>query len=115
MKQKAGISIIIIGILHSILGFVKFSNSFSEIIYNGFFNTVSGAEKGWALWFTITGIVFILLGIAISFIEKNGLKPPSGIGYILSATAILGGVMLPLSGFWALLFPSVLILYNQNS
>lgn len=114
MKTKIGWIVIIIGSLHSLLGIVKFSESFLSMLSEGIFNTGAGPERGWAIWFTFCGIVFILLGLGLGFIEKKGMHIPKNIGWGLAGSAIMGGVILPVSGFWALLLPALLILFGKQ-
>ena len=110
MKNKIGIIVIIIGLLHTLLGIVKFSDIFAEMILEGFFDSGMGAERGWAVWFTVTGIVFVLLGLAIKQIEHQKMTIPKVLGWGLLFMALCGGLMIPVSGFWALLLPAGLII-----
>ncbi len=114
MKNKIGIIIIVIGSLHLGLSFVKFSQVFTQMLSEGIFDSVVGAERGWALWFTFTGIVFILLGYAIKYMEQQNLAIPTPIGWLLLIASIFCGILLPLSGCWALLLPAILIIMNKS-
>lgn len=114
MRTKIGWIVIIIGSLHSLLAMVKFSESFGSMLSEGIFNTGTGPERGWAIWFTFCGILFILLGLGLKFIENKGLNIPKSMGWGLAGSAILGGLILPASGFWALLLPALLILSNKK-
>jgi len=113
MKNKIGIIIIVIGSLHLGLSFVKFSQVFKQMLSEGIFDSAIGAERGWALWFTFTGIVFILLGYAIRYMEQQNLAIPTPIGWILLTASIFCGISLPLSGFWALILPAILIIIDK--
>lgn len=114
MKNRVGFIIIVIGILHTILGVIKFSEVFSQMMLEGLFNTGIGSHRGWAVWFTVTGIVFIILGFALKFIEESKLNIPNNIGWGCLGVAILGGIIIPLSGFWALLLPGILIISSKK-
>ncbi|WP_394750999.1 DUF6463 family protein [Spongiimicrobium salis] len=113
MKNKIGIIILIIGVLHLLLGLVKFSSVFGGMLSEGWLNTAEGDTRGRALWFTFTGLVFLMFGFAIGYLEKEGLQVPRSLGWWLLASTILGATALPLSGFWALVLPSVLILIHS--
>lgn len=115
MKKKIGLTIIVIGVLHTLLSFVKFSGTFGEIISDGFFNSGVGAERGWAIWFMTTGIIFILLGLALNQLEQQKLHISKSIGWGLLFTAIIGGAIIPISGFWALLLPAIPIIGIQRN
>lgn len=110
MKNRVGLIVIVIGILHAVLGVIKFSEVFMQMIFEGLFNTGTGSHRGWAVWFTVTGIVFIILGFALKFMEESKLNIPNNIGWGLVGIAILGGFIIPLSGFWALILPGILII-----
>ncbi|MGH1337930.1 MAG: DUF6463 family protein [Aureispira sp.] len=66
------------------------------------------------MWFTTVGVVFILLGLVLQFIEQQQLKIPKKIGWGFCLVAIIGGLLLPFSGFWALLLPGAQILLSNN-
>ncbi len=99
MKNRVGIIVLLIGVLHLLLGVVKFFNTFKEMVFEGLFNSGNGSERGWAIWFTTTGVIFIILGLALKFIEEQKLKIPVAIGWVIFYVAIFGGVLIPKSGF----------------
>ncbi|MEO0470757.1 MAG: DUF6463 family protein [Bacteroidota bacterium] len=114
MKNRIGRIIIVIGVLHGLLGLVKFSGSFTAMIAEGVFNTGAGSERGWAIWFTVAGPVFILLGLSLRSLEQHQIQIPNAIGWGLSILAVIGGIFIPVSGFWALLLPGILILRQKK-
>jgi len=59
LKRHIGLTIIIIGTLHTVLGVVKFSGVFATMFSEGLFNSVNNADRSFAFWFTFCGIVFI--------------------------------------------------------
>ncbi|WP_075342393.1 DUF6463 family protein [Tenacibaculum agarivorans] len=115
MKNRVGFIVLIIGVLHVLLGAIKFFRVFKEMFFEGLFNSGTGADRGWAIWFFTTGVVFIILGLAFKFIEKQKLKIPKTIGWIIFYLAIFGGVIIPKSGFWILLLPSILIIFSHEN
>ena len=113
MKNKIGISIIIIGILHVCLGFVKYQTSFMNIFSQSVFNSIKTHEEKLAFWFTFCGIIFMLLGYLIYLLEKHQIKIPKRFSWSFLASTILGVIILPVSGFWILLIPSILIVITS--
>ncbi len=114
MKNRIGLIIIIIGTLHTLLGIIKFSKSFTEMISKGLINSASTIEDGLAFWFTFTGVLFILLGYLTNYLEQNGLTVPKPLGWILIASSIVGVIIFPISGFWIVFFPAILIVTNKK-
>lgn len=114
MKNKIGISILIIGILHMCLGSIKYASHFKEMIIKGIFNTANTNEQKLAFWFTFCGIIFILLGYLVMQLEKNNLQIPSTFSWSLLTCSITGIIILPISGFWILLIPSVFMILSNH-
>ncbi|OJJ15359.1 hypothetical protein BKI52_38750 [marine bacterium AO1-C] len=115
MKNNIGVVVIIIGVLHSLLGFVKHSGVFGGMLSNGLLNTGNTIERNLAFWFTFAGITFMLLGYLIKYIESQKLAVPITFGWLLLGAAVVGVVILPISGFWALFLPAILIIYQAKS
>ncbi len=115
MKNKNGLFILVIGALHLILGIIKFKTPLYQMFIEGLFNTAIGAERGWAVWFIITGVLLVCLGLTIKQLELSNHPPPMSLGWVLLFTSIVGIVLIPISGFWILLIPSVRILFNKTN
>ena len=115
MKNNIGVIVIVIGVLHSLLGLVKHAKVFGGMLSSGLLNTGGSVERNLAFWFTFAGITFMLLGYLIKYIESQKMEVPIVFGWLLLGTAILGVTILPVSGFWALFLPAILIIYQARN
>lgn len=113
MKNRIGLIIMIIGILHSLLGLVTFSGSFAEMISGGLVNTATSLENNLAFWFTFSGFLIIFLGYLGNYLEKKNLALPKPLGWMLLAGSLLGVIILPVSGFWIVFLPAILIISKK--
>ena len=113
MKKRVGLIIIIIGSLHVSLGLVKFFKPFLDMISNGLINTAGSTENSLAFWFTFPGLLFIFLGYVTNHVERNHLAVPKQFGWMLLASSTLGVAVLPISGFWIVFLPALLIVFNE--
>lgn len=109
MKNTIGLLTIITGILHFLLGLFKFKLQFTNIIFSGFFNKIKAYDNGHAFWFTFAGILLIIIGILIKFIEQKNLVVPKSICWFFLFSGIIGVSLLPVSGFWIFLLLAFLI------
>lgn len=106
MKQWVGKSIFIIGLIHTIFGFVFMHRTLLHIVQSGVFNTIHGqVEREAVFWFLFSGFSLIILGALINWIEKRGEILPDFLRWSFLAITITGIVIMPLSGFWLLLIP----------
>ncbi|MEL6538390.1 MAG: DUF6463 family protein [Bacteroidota bacterium] len=115
MSKRIGIILIVIGALHTLLGLVKNSSVFMEMIADGMWNTAQTAERGLAFWFTFACILFMILGYAVHYLERQSILAPKPLGWFLLGGTLLGVVFIPASGFWALLLPAILILSRKQA
>ncbi len=108
MKAWIGKSIIIIGIIHSVFGFVVFRSTISEIFGEGLLNTVNGQPIREAVfWFIFFGFLLIIFGLFIHWYEQKGLRLPSFLGWSFLIFTITIVAIMPISGGWLMLIPSI--------
>ncbi len=115
MKVSAGVLLILIGIGHTFVGIWFGQEPLSEITRSGWVNSVNPQqpERMAVFWFLFTGFVAMLLGASLRWIERQG-PIPAGIGWTLLAFGIVGGLMMPVSGFWLLLPLGWVILHRAR-
>lgn len=114
--KYSGIFLVMTGIIHSVVGFVIGKEYLCGIIKEGFFNTVRDDDfsRGAVFWFMVCGIVFIILGHLLhDYIKKEQQPAPNFLGYWLLGLGVIGGVIMPLSGFW-LFIPQALLIFFAN-
>jgi hypothetical protein len=107
-----------VGILHTLLGLGTYIFSVVEILRAGLWNTVEPVQgRPEAFWFLAAGLQLILLGALVNWIEARSPREhlPLFLGWTLLGFAILGAVLIPVSGFWFLLPPAVGILVRRGA
>ena len=104
-----------VGILHTLLGIGTYIFSVVAIVREGLWNTVEPVQgRPLAVWCIAAGLQLILLGALANWIEARG-PLPRFLGWTLLAFAMLGAVLIPISGFWFLLPPAVGILARRGA
>lgn len=108
MKKWIGKVIILIGVVHLIFGFITYRSAWAEMLAEGLFNTVDG-QLGHevAFWFIAFGLLTLIFGRLIDWYERIGQPLPAFLGWELLVISIAGIVMMPVSGWWFLLFPAI--------
>jgi hypothetical protein len=106
MKNKIGISMIIIAGIHTIFGFVFFYEVWKEILKEGLFNTI-GADpmRGVVIWFELYALPLFALGSTVYSLEKKSVQLPAHLFWYMVIILVTGVFFMPASGFWLLLFP----------
>lgn len=108
MRAWIGKFIIGIGVIHVAFGFVVFHGTLRILVAEGLFNTVNGQpDRELAFWFIIFGAVVILLGALTDWCERQAAGLPRRFGWSLLALTVLVVFIMPISGGWLLLAPSV--------
>lgn len=108
MQAWIGKSIIIIGAIHSVFGFVVFRSALAEIFREGLVNTVNGQPiREIAFWFIAFGFLGIILGMFVDWCEGKNMKLPRFFGWSLLAFTLLFVTIMPISGIWLLFIPTV--------
>jgi hypothetical protein len=106
-RRWIGRWIMVVGVLHALLGFGIYIDSTIAVVREGLWNTVAGVQgRPLAFWFVAAGFLVALVGALTSWIEAR-MAPPRFLGWTLLAFAVVGIVMIPVSGFWLLLPPAV--------
>ncbi|MBW2075790.1 MAG: hypothetical protein JRI58_13785 [Deltaproteobacteria bacterium] len=109
MKAWIGKSIVAIGILHSIVGFVVFYDILSLLISERLFNTVTlnrQPDREAAFWFLFTGFAILIIGALVDWIERKNVGIPAFLSWSFLAVTAMGALIMPMSGFWLLLIPT---------
>lgn len=115
MKKRAGIILIVIGVLHSLLGLVKYSDHFLSMAKSGLINSAQTTSDKLAFWFTFAGLLFTGLGYLVNNQTRQGVKTPRAFGWMIIGASAAGIVFLPVSGFWLVFLPGILILSDASS
>ncbi len=101
MTRWIGRYVIGVGVLHNAVGVALYSRPLRAIVDAGGWNAVDPyVDRNMVFWFLVTGLVFVLLGALVDWIEAQGLPLPRRLGWGLLALVALGGFCMPVSGFW---------------
>lgn len=112
MKPRPYLGYLLIGtgVLHTVLGLIVFQQPVRAMLQAGVINSIdTNYDRGMAFWFILFGVLAIVLGqMTLWAIRQFGVLPAS-LGWGLLGIAVVGGIVLPVSGFW-LVFPQAVLL-----
>jgi len=102
MRNRLGIILMAIAVLHELVGLFFYSDALQDIFRAGFFNTINPPywERDAAFWFLMFGIALFLMGWVTQWmIEQTG-TVPKFFSFGLLTMCIIGVMMMPASGLW---------------
>jgi len=115
MKQWIGRSIVVIGILHTIVGLIGLRSILAVLLNEGIVNTVNQQpEREMAFWCLFFGFLVIVFGGLIDWCEAQEVKLPLFLGWGLLTIAVMGAMIMPISGFWLLIIPSIGVIRQKS-
>jgi hypothetical protein len=104
MTQWIGRWLMGVAILHSAIAIAVYHKIILSVWEAGVFNTVVGNPViGAVVWSLLFGCVAFIGGLAVNALESASIPVPKTVGACLLALAIIGVVLVPVSGFWLLL------------
>ena len=106
-RQWIGRWTLIVGALHTLVGFAVFAAPLGALAQRGF-NGLGDRDplRNLAFWFVFAGIYLVLAGHLADRLERAGTLPRS-FGWTLLVTTIVGVVLAPASGFWLAFPPAI--------
>ncbi len=108
MKIWIGKVILAIGLVHSVVGFIFFRGILGELWSEMLLNTVDRQpDREAAFWFIYTGFAFLIIGGLVDWIERKQPALPVFLKWSFLAITLAGLIIMPKSGFWLLIFPTV--------
>jgi len=116
MINRIGKIIIILGIIHSIFGFIFFRNIFPELVREMLFNSIKyQLDRQTAFWFIYFGFATLIIGGLIDWIEHKNLELPSFLKWSFLAITLLGCFIMPISGIWLFFIPTICLFLRRNN
>jgi hypothetical protein len=117
-KRKAARLLMVIGALHILGGIWVGRSTLAQIFGDGFIGQADSllghrperTEKELVFWFLFWGVLLFMLGQLISWIEREGKRPPAYIGWELVASSLLAALLMPAVGFWLVLLPAFMLI-----
>ena len=101
-----------VGVWHTLFGLWWFAAPLARVARGGAWGAVGWSTDGRALafWFLAAGAFALLAGGLVDYLETHGGPLPEWLGWGLVSVALVGGVAIPVSGFWLLAVPGAGVL-----
>ena len=104
-----------VGAVHCLVGVLIFTAPLMEIVYSGVWNSVDGFKgRPLAFWFEFTGLLTIVFGAAIDWMESVDMSLPPFVAYAFGALVLLAIVAMPVGGGWLLVPGAVGLLVKRH-
>jgi uncharacterized protein DUF6463 len=121
-ERRAGRTLMLIGSLHILGGFIVGWEPLWRIFQEGFFGEADSTighlpgemEQELVFWFLLWGVTTIILGQVIARMEGLGERLPAGLGWELAALSLVAIAMAPKGGFWWMLLPAYWIIRDAR-
>lgn len=111
MLRVSGYWLIATSLIHLLVGAWLYAEPLADIGRNGIFNAVDPEfDRNAAFWFMMVAPLLFTLGQLCCWAQAQGISLPAFVGWYLLAISVVGVVLMPISGFWLLIPPAVLIL-----
>jgi Family of unknown function (DUF6463) len=116
MLKVSGYWLIAIGLIHGLNDILYYFEPWSDIFRNGVFNTIDPyLDRGTAFWMLMFSPLIFALGQLCCWAQEHNVILPVFIGWNLLITSAAGAFMMPISGFWLLIPPSILMIISSQS
>lgn len=108
-KRWIGRWIIGVSVLHTLFALVLFGPVFRAMLGSGMWNSVGQVPmRAAAAWFLLSGGFMLVCGLAVDAVEcDDGASPLRATGWTLLIVTLICIVLMPVSGAWLLLPPSI--------
>ena len=114
MRRFCGPLLMATGVLDLLVCLLLYPAPLGAIARGGFFNTVERQppqlDREVAFWHVASGTMLVFLGALVHWAQARTATLPAFLGWSLLAFGAAGAILVPVSGFWALLPQAGLIL-----
>lgn len=128
MNWNNGKTLLALGAGHFLFGVSSwaFGKQFIGFMHNAFFKVSDGLmefpllngtmdyESFAAFWFVYFGLLLIVLGTAVNYIENSVSQLPPSFVWTYFVMVLVGAVMIPFSGMTLLMLPHALYMITQE-
>lgn len=115
LLKNSGNLLITTGIVHNLIGFIMGWSVLTEIANSGFVNSINDEmDRNAIFWFLFGGFMMIIMGKLMQTFLQGGSQLPKWLGISLLVLALIGCVMMPVSGFWLVIPQALLIIYPRR-
>jgi Family of unknown function (DUF6463) len=116
MLKVSGYWLIAISLIHGLSDILYYFEPWSDIFRNGVFNAIDPyLDRGTAFWMLMFSPLIFALGQLCCWAQEHNVILPVFIGWNLLITSAVGAFMMPISGFWLLIPPSILMIISSQS
>jgi pheromone shutdown protein TraB len=102
--RATGSLVLLVGLGHIVLAGVLFADQLGDLVSDGLVAAVRfddrASEEAAAIWFTVNGVLLVMVGQLARAHERLVGKLPSSPGWVLAALGAVGAAVAPVSGFW---------------
>ena len=105
-------------IVHALVGVALGGDILIGIVKRGMFNTVPDTDPltGMVVWFMLFSAPFAMLGMAVDTLERAERFPRAfALGLGTAFMALLGVVLMPVSGFWVVFPPAIGLMLRSKA
>lgn len=118
-RSVVGLALVAIGVLHIALTPVFYGEALRSVVEAG---VVASVEADPALvdlrsagfWYVNAGIGMLLLGLVVAWAERRTGTIPGFLGWVLLGLAAWGLLLMPASGYWAVLVVALLAIRSAH-
>jgi hypothetical protein len=114
VRRYSGPLLMATGVLDLLVCLLLYPGPLGAIARGGFFNTVElrppRLDREVAFWHVASGTMMVLLGALVHWAQARTATLPAFLGWSLLAFGAAGAILVPVSGFWAVLPQAGLIL-----
>jgi Family of unknown function (DUF6463) len=119
MLRVTGYWWIVVSIIHAAIGAIVYFEQWQAIAQDGWFNAVAPDpftpifDREDAFWFMFLTPFIFLMGQLCLWSDRQNLTIPMMISGILLVTIMVGLFLMPISGFWLVLPPSLMMVWSS--
>lgn len=116
MLKVSGYWLIALSLLHVVVGLIIYTEPLLAVAHDGWFNTIASDpfhpyfDREVAFWYLMAAPFIVAIGQLCLWAQAQQISLPAFLGWTLLMAAMIGCFMEPISGFWFLMPPSLLIL-----
>ena len=120
MLRIAGWWWIAVSVVHGLGGVILYFEQWQEIAQAGWFNVIAPDPtapifpREDAFWFMFLTPLLFLIGELCLWADRRKFVFPISVGTILTVTMVVGIFLMPVSGIWLALPPSIIMLYSSE-
>lgn len=115
LLRVSGYWLIAMSIIHGLGDILYYFEPWSDILRNGVFNAVDPHfDRGTAFWMLMLSPFLFALGQLCCWAQEHNVRLPVFVGWNLLITSAFGAFLMPISGVWLLIPPSLLMLVESQ-